>query len=333
MTKSRSGIHTLHIPDSSKAAAGAALDAVTELGDALPDTGVGRYLEYGAKHLRNHLPAEVLEALAQWRHSPTAWLTLANLPGPHEPVPTPRDGFCDESLLRTPNLVHFGILRLLGLAPIAYPWENDGRLIRNVAPRAASARTLTSWGYAQPLDWHTDDSVLDHRPGADPAEAIPHYLSFFGMRNDERVPTDLLPVETVLETLPDRTAEALRRPDFTVTAPESYTADGDGRPLTRTGVPMLWTLPDGNAALRYGPGRLTGHTPGARAALADFERHAAGLPGLPVMVEEGGFHIFDNRRVMHRRVPFQPAAEGRARWLRRCYAHRPATAPAPATAG
>ncbi|MEU0807607.1 TauD/TfdA family dioxygenase [Streptomyces sp. NPDC005970] len=321
MTTSRSRTHTLHIPDSSRAAAGAALGAVGELGDAVPDTGVGLYLEYGAKHLRNHLPAQVLDALAEWRHSPTAWLTVVNLPGPQEAVPTPRDGFCDESLLRTPNLVHFGMLQLLGLTPIAYPWENDGRLIRNVAPRAASASSLTSWGYARPLDWHTDDSVLDHRPDAAPAEAIPHYLSFYGLRNDERVPTDLLLVDTVLKALPDRIAEALRRPDFTVTAPESYTADGDGRPLSRTGVPMLWTLPDGNAALRYGPGRLTGRTPEACDALAEFERHAAALPGTPVLVEEGGFHIFDNRRVMHRRVPFQPLAEGRARWLRRCYAH------------
>lgn len=321
MTTSRSRTHTLHIPDSSQAAAGAALGAVGELGDAVPDTGVGLYLEYGAKHLRNHLPAQVLDALAEWRHSPTAWLTVVNLPGPQEAVPTPRDGFCDESLLRTPNLVHFGMLQLLGLTPIAYPWENDGRLIRNVAPRAASASSLTSWGYAQPLDWHTDDSVLDHRADAAPAEAIPHYLSFYGMRNDERVPTDLLLVDTVLKALPDRIAEALRRPDFTVTAPESYTADGDGRPLSRTGVPVLWTLPDGNAALRYGPGRLTGRTPEACDALAEFERHAAALPGTPVLVEEGGFHIFDNRRVMHRRVPFQPLAEGRARWLRRCYAH------------
>ncbi|MES4908293.1 MULTISPECIES: TauD/TfdA family dioxygenase [unclassified Streptomyces] len=330
MTNSRTRSRTQHIPDSAKAAAEAALAAVTELGDAVPDTGIDLYLEYGAKQLRNHLPAQVLDALARWRHSPTAWFTLTNLPGPQEPVPTPRDGFCDESLLRTPNLVHFGILHLLGLTPIAYPWENDGRLIRNVAPRAASARTLTSWGYAQPLDWHTDDSVLDHRPGAPAAKAIPHYLSFIGMRNDEQVPTDLLPVDALLETLPARTAEALRRPDFTVTAPESYTADDDGRPLSRSGVPMLWTLPDGNAALRYGPGRLTGLTDGAREALADFERHAAALPGTPVLVEEGGFHIFDNRRVMHRRVPFQPLAEGRARWLRRCYAYRPASGPAQA---
>ncbi|KAK1184812.1 TauD/TfdA family dioxygenase [Streptomyces sp. NBS 14/10] len=329
MTKSRSRSHILHIPDSSKSAAGAALDAVTELGDAVPDTGVDLYLGYGAKQLRNHLPAQILDALAQWRHSPTAWLTLANLPGPHEPVPTPREGFCDESLLRTPNLVHFGILRLLGLTPIAYPWENDGRLIRNVAPRTASARTLTSWGYAQPLDWHTDDSVLDHRPDAHPAKAIPHYLSFIGMRNDEQVPTDLLPVDTLLEALPARTAEALRRPDFTVTAPESYTTDDDGRPLSRSGVPMLWTLPDGNPALRYGPGRLTGLTDHAHEALANLEHHAAALPGTPVLVEEGGFHIFDNRRVLHRRVPFQPLPEDRARWLRRCYAYRPTAGLAP----
>ncbi|WKX68644.1 TauD/TfdA family dioxygenase [Streptomyces sp. XD-27] len=319
-----SGTRTLHITDSAKAALGAALDAVTELGDAVPDTEVDLYLQYGAKQLRNHLPAPILEALSQWRHRPTAWFTLANLPGPSEPVPTPGGGFCDEALLTTPNLVHFGILRLLGLAPVAYRWENDGRLIRNVAPRATAARTLTSWGYAQPLDWHTDDSILDHRPNTDAAESIPHYLSFFGMRNQERVPTDLLPVDTVLDALPAATVEALYRPEFAVSAPESYANGDSGRPLSRTGVPMMWTLPDGNAALRYGPGLLAGLTPAAREALARFEEAVADLPGTPVLVEEGGFHIFDNRRVMHRRVPFEPAAEGRARWLRRCYAYAPA---------
>ncbi|WP_431047071.1 TauD/TfdA family dioxygenase [Streptomyces sp. P1-3] len=318
------GTRTIHITDSAKAALRTALAAVTELGDAVPDTEVDLYLEYGAKHLRNHLPAPVLDTLSQWRHTPTAWLTLANLPGPSEPVPTPGDGFCDEALLRTPNLVHFGILRLLGLAPVAYRWENDGRLIRNVAPRAAAARTLTSWGYAQPLDWHTDDSILDHRPNADVAQSIPHYLSFFGMRNQERVPTDLLPVDTVLDALPAGTVQALYRPEFAVAAPESYTNGDSGKPLSRNGVPMVWTLRDGNPALRYGPGLLAGLTPAAREALARFEEVVADLPGIPVLVEEGGFHIFDNRRVMHRRVPFEPAAEGRARWLRRCYAHGPA---------
>ncbi|KUJ41375.1 clavaminate synthase [Streptomyces albus subsp. albus] len=318
------GIRTLRINDVSKADLGAALEAArTDLGDALPDTDPARYGEYGAKHLRNHLPATVLDALAGWRHSPTPWFTLANLPGPAEPVPTPRDGFSDESRLTTPNLVHFGILRLLGLLPVAYRWENDGRLIRNVAPRAASASSLTSWGYAQPLDWHTDDSVLDHAPGAGIAEAIPHYLSFFGMRNDEQVPTDLLPVDTVLDALPTATAEALRRPEFTISAPASYRAADSGKPLSRTGVPLLWTLPDGNLALGYGPGLPAGLTPGAREALARLEECLTGLPGQPVTVQEGGFHIFDNRRVMHRRVPFEPASEGRARWLRRCYAHRP----------
>lgn len=140
------------------------------------------------------------------------------------------------------------------------------------------------------------------------------------MRNTEAVPTDLLDIDSVLAALPDSTAEALRRAEYDVTAPESYRADDDGRPLTRDAVPMVWTLPDGSPALRYGPERITGRTEEARAALAAFEARIAGMDGTPVLVEAGGFHIFDNRRVMHRRVPFTPAEAGQARWLRRCYA-------------
>ncbi|MGP3947534.1 TauD/TfdA family dioxygenase [Streptomyces sp. 7N604] len=320
----------VRLPGAARDAAAAALRTVaeTELGQADPDTGVRPYLEHGAKQLRNHLPAELLEALAGWYHSATPWLTLSNLPESPHPVPTPQDGFSDETLLRIPNLVHFGLLRLLGLTPVAYVWENAGRLIRNVAPRAGASRTHTSWGYARHLGWHTDDSVLDHRTGAAPSMAIPHVLSFYGMRNTERVPTELLPVDTLVAELPERVAGELRRPQFAVTAPESYAGGADGgEPPTRTDVPMLWTLSDGRAALRYGPGRITGQTPWARAALRSFEECLAGLDGVPVTVEAGGFHVFDNRRVMHRRASFEPAPPGKSRWLRRCYAmRRPAAA-------
>ncbi|MDH6579466.1 TauD/TfdA family dioxygenase [Kitasatospora sp. MAP5-34] len=118
----------------------------------------------------------------------------------------------------------------------------------------------------------------------------------------------------------DHGSKLLRNPEFTVTAPESYRAAADGRPLERPAVPMVWTLPDGHPGLRYGPERITALTPGAHAALAAFETQVAGMDGTPVLVQAGGFHIFDNRRVMHRRVPFEPAAPDRARWLRRCYA-------------
>ncbi|MFG2191530.1 TauD/TfdA family dioxygenase [Streptomyces sp. NPDC048639] len=319
----------IRLSDAARDAAEAALRAVTEteLGEAVPDTCVRPYLEHGAKHLRNHLPCEVLEALADWRHAATPWLNLTNLPEPDRRVPTPQDGFTDEEALQVPNLVQFGLLHLLGMTPVAYVWENAGRLIRNVAPHPDAARTRTSWGHARHLGWHTDDSVLDHRAGAAASMAIPHFLSFYGIRNSEGVPTELLPLDTVVAALPAQVAVELRRPQFAVGAPESYTGGtGSGEPPQRTDVPVLWTLPDGNDALRYAPGRVTGQTAWARAALRSFEECVAGLAGVPVTVEAGGFHIFDNRRVLHRRVSFAPAPPGRARWLRRCYAMRRAAA-------
>ncbi|MFT2014861.1 TauD/TfdA family dioxygenase [Streptomyces sp. 796.1] len=317
----------------------------------LPDEDPQYYLEQGARLLRGRLSATALAELERWRSAPTPWLELDGLPQTVTEVPTPRDGFCDESLLTVPNLVHFGLLRLLGLEPVAFRWENHGRLLRNVAPSAGAARSQTSWGYATELDWHTDDSVLDHAPGGTPGESIPHFLTFYGMRNTERVPTWLLPVDEVLAGLPLATISALHQPDFDVSAPESYASYGTGpeagagaaadaragtgadagtgagafppgRPPLRTGVPLLWTLPDGGTGLRYGPGRVSGRTPAARAALDRFVARVAGCEGVPVLVEAGGFHLFDNRRVMHRRLPFEPAAADRARWLRRCYARR-----------
>ena len=317
---------TVRLPDEARAEVAAALGSPPGLGAALPDADVDAYLDHGAKLLRNCLPPQTLDALAGWRREPTPWLTLTNLPAQGGDVPTPQDGFCDESLVAVPNLVHFGLLRLLGLTPVAYRWENDGRLIRNVAPRAEAARTNTSWGYARPLDWHTDDSVLEHGPHATATGAIPHYLSFYGMRNTEGVPTGQLPVDAVLAALTPEATEALRRPEFAVTAPESYRAGEDGRPAARTAVPLLWTLPDGHTGLRYGPGLVSGLTPAATAALTAFEAAAGRLDGTPVLIGAGDFPLFDNRRVMHRRVPFTPADAGLARWLRRCYALGPVAA-------
>ncbi|MGK5631655.1 TauD/TfdA family dioxygenase [Streptomyces sp. URMC 123] len=318
-------VEPIPLTDAAKASATAALTALTDLAELagrVPDSDVALYLEHGAKQLRNHLPAEVLAALSAWSCAPEPWLTVTDLPHAADHVPTPHDGFCDESRLTVVNLVHFGLLRLLGLTPVAYAWENEGRLIRNVAPRPDAARTNTSWGYARQLDWHTDDSVLDHAADGEPAAAIPHFLSFYGMRNTERVPTELLPVDTVVAALPENVTSELRRPEYAVTAPESYTTDPHGNPLTRTDIPVLWTLPDGHTAMRYGPGRISGQTPWARAALARLEECLAELDGVPVTITAGCFHVFDNRRVLHRRVPFEPAAQGRSRWLRRCYAQR-----------
>lgn len=311
---------SLRISDDVKASISVELHRQEDLDGATPDSHPRRYAEIGAKHLRNQLPAEELERLAGWCRQQSPWLTVANLPYPERPVPTPLDGFGDDSELTVPNLVHFGVLDLLGLLPVAYRWENDGRLVRNVAPRPGSAEALTSWGFSAPLDWHTDDSILDHHRTAEPRSAIPHYLSFYGMRNDEHVSTDLLPLDTVLRHLTAEAVDDLRRPEFTVVAPESYTVE-HGVPMRRANVPLLWTLPGDRDAVRYGPGRVRGETPRAARALERFEELLPGLPGESVFIEAGDFLIFDNRRVLHRRVPFRPAADGVARWLRRCYAH------------
>jgi L-asparagine oxygenase len=285
-----------------------------------PDVDVRLFAGTGAKYLRNHLPAAILEILSEWRRGPLSWLTVSNLPQPRHWIPTPTDGFCDESDLAIPNLVQLGMLNLLGLMPVSYRWENDGRLMRNVVPRPGPGRALTSWGYSVPLDWHTDDSALDHKETAEPSIAIPHYLSFYGMRNDERVPAELLTVDAVTAGLPRWVLDDLRLPEFHITAPESYVAWCDDGPLVREGVPLLWTLPSGHDAVRYGPGRICGLTLRANRALTRFERRLGELDGTSVLIEAGDFHIFDNRRVLHRRVPFEPAAPDRARWLRCCYA-------------
>src|SRR5205807_10673177 len=109
----------IRIADDVKASLSAELYAHRGLDDVVPDADPHAYTANGAKQLRNHLPAAVLDRLTTWRRDPAPWLTVSNLPEPERPVPTPVTGFCDETLLTTVNLVHFGMLALLGLVPVA----------------------------------------------------------------------------------------------------------------------------------------------------------------------------------------------------------------------
>jgi len=268
----------------------------------------------GAYALRNALPGRVLDSLQGFAISGAHVLRLGNLPQQALPA-TPVSGFAAEAQLPLINAVHLGLLQILGVLPYAVEYENDGRLIRNVVPNPSAAGKTSSWGSDAEFFWHTDNPHLPFgEPGTDPRPYPPRYLTFYAVRNEEQVPTELVAVESAVARLPDETVRRLTAPAFAVGAPDSNDTKAE---LADTAV-LDWRC-DGHWA-RFDQGTTRAQTPAAEQALREWTDALRSAESSAPVLQPGEFLIFDNYRVLHRRRAFTPAAADRARWLRRCYA-------------
>lgn len=289
--------------------------SVTRLDSDIDDTILAGI---GAHALRRYLPGEVLHGIDAFTATGSHAFVLGNLPIQDDLPATPVDGFGDEPELAVMNAIHLGLIRLMHTIPFAVSFENDGRLIRNVVPNPAASGTTSSWGADSEFFWHSDNPHQPFGPpGSDPRPYVPQYLTFFAVRNEERVPTELAAVEDVVVRLDDTTREQLMAPEFEVGAPASN-VDGMTRPLKNT--PVLDFDANGRYRVRYDRGTTTGLTEAAREALERWCEVLRGVPAEELVLEPGVFMAFDNYRMLHRRRAFTPKPNAAARWLRRCYA-------------
>ncbi|WP_240204816.1 TauD/TfdA family dioxygenase [Streptomyces actuosus] len=285
-------------------------DLESDLDDAIL-AGIGAYA------LRRHLPGDILHHLQVFTAAGSHALLLSNLPAQQFP-PTPVSGFGDEAELAVTNAIHLGLIRLLECTPFAVRFENGGRLIRNVVPNPAASGTTSSWGADSEFFWHTDNPHQPFAPpGSDPRLYTPPYLTFYAVRNEERVPTEIAALDDVVVRLDPETRLGLMAADFEVGAPDSN--DGEATRSLR-GTPVLETAPDGRHRARYDRGTTAGRTPEAQKTLDQWCSVLGTVPSAELVLETGDFMVFDNYRVLHRRKAFTPQPATTARWLRRCYA-------------
>jgi L-asparagine oxygenase len=270
----------------------------------------------GAHALRRYLPGEILRGVEVFTASDHHALSLANLPTQDFPE-TPVHGFGAEPELAVMNAIQLGLIRLLDCTPFAVSFENDGRLIRNVVPNPDAAGRTSSWGADAEFFWHSDNPHQPFgMPGSDPRLYTPHYLTFYAVRNEERVPTELMAVEDLVVRLDPRIRAQLASPRFDVGAPDSNDAEVTW-PLKET--PLLDVDPMGRNRMRYDRGTTSGTTPEAVAALDRLCGAIGEVESVEFVLQTGEFMIFDNHRVLHRRRAFTPRPNATARWLRRCY--------------
>jgi L-asparagine oxygenase len=279
------------------------LNGATALVAELTSKELGAAIRFGYGH---GAPITVLEGLP----------ISGNLP----PTQVP---FGDDSLVQTEDSLLLGAIETIGAHPIAYDYENNGRLMRNVAPLSRETETASSQGAKVALGWHTDNPWPFERKFLDRSPS-PRFLCFFGLRVNDGdgvpVPTEVLPIAEVLQRCPFPLVEQLMRSQFRVNPPES----NDCEPLND--VPLLEVDSNGRPALlRFNAdvGQIEGITPTASSAIDQFRSVLTDCEDLVinVVVEPGSVLIFDNYRVLHRRKSFDPGDNmSEARWLRRCYA-------------
>lgn len=271
--------------------------------------------ETGGNWLRSVLHPVVIDDIRKFARSSHKVLLLQGINLSTE-IPSPRTGFLSEDqCVLDFDLLLFGMLRLLGVEPHAVEYENYGKLVRNVVPVPDAVGSTSSWGADVDFSWHTDNPNWPFADkNSDIKSCTPEYLAFTAVRNEEAASTDVVFIDTVLDTLPNWAIEQLMRPAFKFKAPASNESfHGKARIF-----PILEYSGCG-FRMRFDESIITATDPDGKEALDVLIQKLHDIEGNRLVLGPGDFLIFKNTQVLHRRKAFEPKLDGNARWLRRIY--------------
>lgn len=285
------------------------------------------YADLGAmavNALSAHLNPDVVSLLGDFGNLHSCpILSISQLACIEAPGPTPSSGFANDSALRQIDAYLLGILRLLGAEGVAFPFENEGHLARNVVVNPAYQGVESSWGADISLGWHQDNNFqafsFDEDAGTN-ASIMPRYLIFLGIRNTECVPTQPLTLQQILSRLDAESIAALQQHEFLVAPPPSVAQSGNAganalaKPLLKEYKGHFY----GRIDLTNGVSAITA---GGERALSRIREVVEIIEPerISIIVAPGDCLVFDNYRVVHRRERFMPAPLHESRWLRRMY--------------
>ncbi|GAA0564425.1 TauD/TfdA family dioxygenase [Halomonas salifodinae] len=269
----------------------------------------------GQEWLREVLDSETLDEVCNFVESDHKALLLRGLPL-HTDVCTPTNGYlADELCVLDFDLLHFGMLYLLGIHPHAVDYENNGKIVRNVVPVSEAIGTTSSWGSDVEFFWHTDNPNWPFLGDSDDITAcVPSFLAFTTVRNQEGASTDIACVDHILGNLPSWVVSELQKPSYTFSAPSS----NEGHSGEKRIFPLLERSEKG-CCLRFDEGIVEANDQASGRALRELSQFLKSINGISVVLQPGDFFVFKNTQVLHRRKAFQPFVNGEARWLRRVY--------------
>jgi L-asparagine oxygenase len=268
------------------------------------------------------LPLEQLRGILDFgRHVDTAGVALVrNLPVDPALPETPVDGgpsrtkqtFVAETVL-------LGLSQLLG-EPVGFTTEKSGRLIHDVVPVPAGARSQTNQSSHVFLNFH-NDIVHDEIGRYDVSNPDFLVLNCVRQDRDKQAVTYYADARDISCALDPEVVETLRSPLFRLNAPGSYIRDvAKGAEVLSDPVPVI-SGPQACPEIAISANGVRGLTPQAEQALQDLQR-ACREVAHQVKLEPGTALLINNRKGLHARSQFPARHDGRDRWLQRTYIRR-----------
>lgn len=194
---------------------------------------------------------------------------------------------------------------------IAYEAEGYGRLFQDIVPLQTMSTAQTSLGSAAELEIHTEQAFSNLRPDI---------LSLACLRgNTEAFTYYILPVETILQNLPEDDVKLLFQPLWKIGVDLSFKLNGnefvDGD--VRGPIAILSGSLD-DPVLIFDQDLMTGITEKANELLRQiieiYYRHR-----ISHNLQPGEMMFINNNRAVHGRSPFRPNYDGYDRFLVRCF--------------
>lgn len=150
------------------------------------------------------------------------------------------------------------------------------------------------------LDWHVED-------GFHPAKA--DYVALNCLRSDPTVTTYVFSAKRL--DLPPEVIEVLTRKEFYIYKDLTFADDSEQE---RVEVSVLSS--SDSTEIIFDPAFMICKNQQAEEALQQLTEYV-NAHATEIVLEEGDLFVFDNRRVLHARSPYQPKFDGSDRWLLR----------------
>lgn len=207
----------------------------------------------------------------------------------------------------------------LGLYPVVYEGENNGRLIRHVCPMEESVGEISSQGGVYDFFPHVDNPDLPIKGDGILQKGVAHspdYLTLVCLRNEKNVRTSLILLDDVLACLDKRTISILSEPVFQVLRPSSFSER-----VLKSGLPVL-SIYNGNYYSRFDWHNVKAMDDNKEACTAlESMKEAVMNKDIwhDIFLQPGEAVTFNNQRTLHTRNAFEPRLDGSDRWLLRLF--------------
>ncbi|SDT36635.1 Taurine catabolism dioxygenase TauD, TfdA family [Pseudomonas asplenii] len=267
--------------------------------------------------LEKVLSAEKYQALRDFPRSDAVALIVRGLPVDRQLPATPYD--LEPGIEELPVLAGaiLSVLATLGTRPVGYEGESHDTVFRHVSPKQERETETSSFGSRLGLGMHVDNPHLPLT--CEPVtglSACPEYLSLTGLRCELDVPTRIVAIRDVLDTLPEFVEQELLRPNFSIRRPDSFGTQGN----VLENVPLLYKPQAGGLHCRYNKAAVTATSANADFAMQLFAA-TANHPDVTrhILLQPGDMLIFKNQQTLHARDGFAPRYDGRDRWMIRVF--------------